>query len=184
MVILLIPGTILGIAFKTYATCRYHVQEDDVFMKNCLKKGEVGKIFTPKGQSKFGEKILAFIDLLQSKTVNLQNPDFKATSRPFFLSEVRNMKLLIEGHQWNPYGGWYIQYVSGAANINRLILANVHFLWNLSSIYLADHFIASSSPEEAVLKEIKPSVTVFDEPARGLAKDFTASGLLHNPFRF
>lgn len=157
MVVLLVPGTLLGIAFKAYATFRYHVREDDVFMKSCLQKGVMGTIFTPKGQSEFGEKIRAFIAVLQS--TGPWNSHLSDTSRPLFLSEVKSMRLLYEQNHPSALGGWSQGYDSRAEQINRDILNNIHFLWNLSYINLADHYsVHPLGTEASGLKEVNPFV--------------------------
>lgn len=156
MVVLLIPSTFLGMAFKGYATYRYHVLEDDVFLQNCLKRDAIGKLFTGKGQSAFGEKIRAFIDVL--KSTYLWNPHFKHTNKPLFLSEITSMRLLYE-ENFPTSGGWTKQSMPQAVKINREILDNIHFLWNLSYINLADHYAVSEKRiEVSALKEINPTV--------------------------
>jgi hypothetical protein len=157
MVVLLIPGVLLGSTFKAYATCRHHVREDDVFMKKCLKKDVVGTILTPTGQSEFGKKIGHFISVLQS--TGSWNSHLKDTSKPLFLSEIENMRLLYEEIHPSPAEGWCRQYAPEAEEVNRNILNNIHLLWNLSFINLADHYVSSAPRiEVSALKEINPSV--------------------------
>lgn len=157
MVALLIPGVLLGSAFKAYATCRHHVREDDAFIKKCLKKDAVGTILTPTGQSEFGKKIRNFISVLQS--TGSWNSHFNDASKPLFLSEIEDMRLLYEENHPSALGGWGKGYMPKAAEVNRNILNNIHLLWNLSYINLADHY-ATSQPEVEVsaLKEINPYV--------------------------
>jgi|GEM_PF-6700102 len=150
MVVLVVPGILLGSAFKAYATCRYHVTEHDTFMKKCLDK-KIGKILIPKGQGEFGTKISHLIEVLKSKN---------KISQPLFLSETEYMDLSLEKYQLTPAGGHIEQFNPKAKKFNDVILDNIHLLWNLSYIYFADRLIEQKASQ--ALQEINPDVTFFN----------------------
>lgn len=163
MIILLIPSTLLGAALKTYAVCRYHKRTDDVFLQKCLQKGVVGKIYTQRNQSEFGKKIHTYISTLQS--TGSWNGHLKDVNKPLFLSEVGSLRLLYEENHPNGFGEWNKQYAPEAVGINRKILNDIHFLWNLSYINLVDHYAVSQRGiEVSALKEINPSVIALQLP--------------------
>ena len=160
MVSLLIPATLLGAIFKTYATYKYHAREDDIFMQKCLKRNVVDTVLTPRGQSEFGEKVKAFIAVLRSTSV--WNGHFEDKKKPLFLSEIAVIRLLYEeNHPVGKYG-WEKHTDPKAIEVNRKILDDIHFLWNLSHINVVDHYAVSLAGKEVRhLKEINPSVAFF-----------------------
>lgn len=163
MIMLLIPGLLVGGVLKAYATCRHHVKEDDDFMKKCLekhKKLKEHKILASKGHHNFATNISELIQTIRS-TGSLGDEHLTDSSKPLFLSEIQDMRLIYEKH--HPSGGQCVVHDSPAAVMtNRKILDNIHFLWNLSYFNLADHFIVSTPGTEVpALKAINPYVVSF-----------------------
>jgi hypothetical protein len=160
MIVLLIPGTILGAALKGYAFCKHHVEADDVFVKENLNKPLSNAVYFQDLQ--FGEKVSDFIGTLQS-TSDL-NPAFNDTGKPLFLSEITDIKLRPERHFEN--------YSRLAAQVNGAILKDVHLLWNVSHIDVSDHFArasrTSTEKEQEALIAINPFVQANSRTARAV----------------
>ena len=138
MVVLLVPTSIIGGAFKVLLVRNNYSDFDISFIQKCLKK-ENGVIYVPKGHRAFAEKIYKYIQSLQStKTWNVQ---FNKEGLPF-LSEITDLRLLYETHHPSTLDGrWRQQFNNRRKNKNTEILDNIELLWNLSHMNLADRYI-------------------------------------------
>ncbi|KAF3361821.1 hypothetical protein PHSC3_001587 [Chlamydiales bacterium STE3] len=174
MVVLLIPGTLLGATLKAYALLRSYDREDTAFLLDCLKKEQANKIFVPQGQAEFGEKIRQLTETIRS-TGSL-SARLMDKNKPLFLSEIGDLRLLYEENHPSAFGGWTKECNPKAIEVNNTMLDNIHLLWNLSYINLVDRYRPLSYPvgEEWSLKKINPTVTSLNVETLKFTEDMKA----------
>lgn len=164
MVVLLIPGAIIGITLKVYAFFRYHDAEEDYWIERCLIENKPNTIVAPMGEEAFALQINEYQKAL-SQTVH---PRSVSNSNHLFFSEVERVSLLVP------------DYLGAVSNekllINQAVLFNVDLLWNLSMIDLSDYYeVAQQGPEVEKLKTLNCKVSAFGQGWYGNMTEFLQS---------
>ncbi|MDR3624999.1 MAG: hypothetical protein P4L16_07670 [Chlamydiales bacterium] len=151
MVVLLIPGVIIGIALKAYAMHQYHAKGSDEFIKKCLNK-DIGTVYVSKGQNSFGKLVSGYIQKLKLEENDLKN------RKIIFLSEVDYIALRNETHHCTSYlqKTWITKFSTRNFQVNGDILRDVDLLWNLGCLNLADRQLLHD--DKVVLIKMNPMI--------------------------
>lgn len=179
MVILFVPGAVIGIVLKGYAAYKYHDSAEDAWIQRCLDQNVNGKIYHPKGDALFGDLVSHYIDALSSSQPSLADVNKKPV---VFLSEIGIVYLKSctrSSREHFTYGEISTNQQNIA--INQTILSDISLLWRLSVLNMVDYYeVVHEGLEVEGLKALNPQIVTYSTATQSYSKPLSAQEFFAN----